>query len=281
MGTDPRETSIDLTGSVALVTGGGRGLGRAFALALAAVGARVAVAARTAAQVEETVQLIERAGGSARAIACDVSAPDDVAHLVTTAEQLGPVDILVNNAGVAGPIGADWEVDPEGWWHTFAINMRGPFLCARAVLPGMVTRQRGRIVNISSGAAYNRLPLLNAYCASKAALTHWTKCLAMETKAQGIAVFAFAPGTVGTAGTEYLATSPDVPQELGDLVRARFRQGRDTPIARAAQMLLFLVSGRADALTGRHIRVQDNAEELVRRAEEIQREDLHVLALRT
>ena len=159
MGTDPKETPIDLTGSVALVTGGSRGLGRAFALALAAAGAKVAVTARTAAQLAETVQLIERAGGSAIAIPSDVSAPDQVAHLVTTAEQLGPVNILVNNAGVAGPIGADWEVDPEGWWHTFEINMRGPFLCARAVLPGMVTRQRGRIVNISSGAAYNRLPL--------------------------------------------------------------------------------------------------------------------------
>jgi NAD(P)-dependent dehydrogenase (short-subunit alcohol dehydrogenase family) len=281
METTPKETPIDLTGSVALVTGGGRGLGRAFALALAAAGAQVVVTARTAAQVAETVELIERAGGSALAIASDVSAPDEVAHLVTTAEQLGPVDILVNNAGVPGPMGAVWEVDPEDWWHTVAINLRGPYLCARAVLPGMVRRHRGRIVNISSGAAYNRLPQLDAYCASKAALTHWTKCLAIETKAQGIAVFSFAPGTVRTAGTEFLATSPTVPQELGELIRARFRQGRDTPIARAAQMLLFLVSGRADALTGRHIRVQNSEADLVRRAEVIQREDLHVLALRT
>jgi hypothetical protein len=103
----------------------------------------------------------------------------------------------------------------------------------------------------------------------------------MGTQAHGIAVFAFAPGTVRTSGTEYLVTSPDVPKELGDRFRARFSRGEDTPIDRAAQMLLFLVSGRADALSGHYIRVQDNEEELVRRAEEIQRDDLHILTLRT
>ncbi len=100
MHTDSRDTPLDLTGSVALVTGGGRGLGRAFALALAAAGARVVATARIAAQVTETVDLIELSGGTALAMPGDVSMPDDVACLVTAAEQLGPVDILVNNAGV-------------------------------------------------------------------------------------------------------------------------------------------------------------------------------------
>lgn len=272
---------IDCTGSVAIVTGGGRGLGRAFALALAAAGAQVVVTARTPAQLTETVQLITDAGGAARAIPCDVSMPEEVARLVTAAEQWGPVDMLVNNAGVAGPLGTPWEVDPSAWWHTFEVNIRGAFLCARAVLPGMLTRHRGRIVNISSGAAVRWFPALDAYCASKAALTQWTLCLAREMQAHGIAVFAFAPGTVRTAGTDYLATAPEVPQALGDLVRARFREGRDTPIARAVQMLLFLVSGRVDALSGRHIRVQEQEDDLVRRAAEIQREDLYVLTLRT
>jgi NAD(P)-dependent dehydrogenase (short-subunit alcohol dehydrogenase family) len=269
---------------VALVTGGGRGLGRAFALVLATAGAQVAVTARTAAQLAETVQLVERAGGCALAIPGDVSVPDEVAHVVTTAEQqLGPVDILVNNAGfhVAGSLGHDWEVDPEGWWHTFEINLRGPFLYARAVLSGMVQRQRGRIVNVSSGSAFNPRPQMDALCASKAALTHWTRCLAVDTQAHGIAVFAFVPGAVRTPGREYLATAPEVPKEIGDEFRAWFSRGQDTPIDRAAQMLLFLVSGSADALSGRCIRVQDKEEELVQRAEEIQREDLHILTLRT
>jgi NAD(P)-dependent dehydrogenase (short-subunit alcohol dehydrogenase family) len=284
MATTPGEAHVDLTGQVALVTGGGRGLGRAFALALAAAGAKVAVTVRTAAQLAETVQLIERAGGCALAIPGDVSVPDAVAHVVTTTEQqLGPVDLLVNNAGwhVPASLGYDWEVDPEGWWHTFEINLRGPFLCARAVLPGMIQRQRGRIVNISSHAAFTPRPLLDALCTSKAALTQWTRCLAMGTQAYGIAVFAFAPGLVRTFGSEYLVTSPDVPKELADIFHGRFSRGEDTPIERAAQMLLFLVSGRADALSGRFILVQDNEEELVRRAEEIQRDNLHILTLRT
>jgi NAD(P)-dependent dehydrogenase (short-subunit alcohol dehydrogenase family) len=285
MSTAPRETPIDLTGQVALVTGGSQGLGRAFALALAAAGAQVAVMARTAAPLAETVQLIERAGGRALAIPGDVSVPDAVMHVVTTAEQqLGPVDLLVNNAGwhVPGSLGYDWEVDPEGWWHTFEINLRGPFLCARAVLPGMIKRKRGKIVNISSGAAVNANPLMDALSVSKAALTHWTRCLAAGTRQHGIAVFAFAPGSVRTPGREYLATAPEVPKEIGDRFRAGFSRGEDIPIERSAQMLLFLVSGRADALSGRYINAnQDNEEELVRRAEEIQREDLHILTLRT
>jgi NAD(P)-dependent dehydrogenase (short-subunit alcohol dehydrogenase family) len=284
MRTAPRETHVDLTGQVALVTGGGRGLGRAFALSLAAAGAKVAVMARTEAQLAETVQLIERAGGCARAIPGDVSVPDEVAHVVTTTEQqLGPVDILVNNAGfhVPGSLGYDWEVDPEGWWHTFEINLRGPFLCARAVLPGMIKRKRGRIVNISSGAV-NANPIMDALSVSKVALTHWTRCLAAATKEHGIAVFAFAPGSVRTPGREYLATSPEVPKEIGDRFRAGFSRGEDIPIERPAQMLLFLVSGRADVLSGRYMNAnRDNEDDLVRRAEEIQRDDLHILALRT
>lgn len=284
MSTDAGATHVDLTGQVALVTGGGRGLGRAYALALAAAGAKVAVMARTKAQLAETVQLVERAGGCAMAIPGDVSAPDQVAHVVATAEQhLGPVDILVNNAGfhVPGSLGHDWEVDPEGWWHTFEINLRGPFLCARAVLPGMIQRKRGRIVNLSSLSAFNARPLMDALCASKAALTHWTRCLAADTQAHGIAVFAFVPGGVRTPGREYLATAPEVPKEIGDEFRAGFSRGEDIPIDRSAHMLLFLVSGRADALSGRCIRVNDDEEELVRRAEEIQRDDLHILTLRT
>jgi len=281
MSADPSHPPVDLTGQVALVTGGGRGLGRAFAIALAKAGARVAVTARTAEPLAETVAMVGRAGGRALAIPGDVSAPDAVAHVVRTAEsQLGMVDILVNNAGAVGPLGYDWEVDLEDWWRTFEVNVRGPFLYARAVLPGMVKRQRGRIVNISTGAGFGRLPQMDAYCATKAALTQWTKCLAADIQAHGVTVFAFHPGMVRTSMLDSL-TSPDVPNAVQAYFSSLLSQGRDVPIERSAQMLLFLVSGRADALSGRFIRAQDNEEELVRRAEEIRRDDLHVVTLRT
>jgi NAD(P)-dependent dehydrogenase (short-subunit alcohol dehydrogenase family) len=281
MGADAGHPSIDLTGQVALVTGGGRGLGRAFALALARAGARVAVTARTAAPLAETVEMVERAGGRALAVPGDVSAPEAVAHVVRTAEsQLGAVDILVNNAGAVGTLGYDWEVDPEEWWRTFEINVRGPFLYARAVLPRMVDRRRGRIVNVSTGAGFNRLPQMDAYCATKAALTQWTRCLAADIQAHGVTVFAFHPGMVRTSMVDHL-TSASVPNAVQAFFHSALSQGRDTPIERSAQMLLFLVSGRADALSGRFIRAQDDEEELVRRAEEIRRDDLHVVTLRT
>ena len=281
MSADPSHPLVDLTGQVALVTGGGRGLGRAFAVALAKAGAHVAVTARTAEPLAETVAMVERSGGRALAIPGDVSAPEAVAHVVRAAEsQLGPVDILVNNAVAVGPLGYDWEVDLEDWWRTFEVNVRGPFLYARAVLPGMVNRQRGRIVNISTGAAFGRLPQMDAYGATKAALTQWTKCLAADIQAHGVTVFAFHPGMVRTPMLDHL-TSPDVPNAVRALFHSLLSEGRDVPIERIAQMLLFLVSGRADALTGRFIRALDNEEELVRRAEEIRRDDLHVVTLRT
>ena len=282
MPTDASDPRLDLTGQVALVTGGGDGLGRAFALALAGAGARVALTARRAEPLTETAELVRRSGGRALAIPGDVTASDAVTRVVSVAEaQLGPIDILVNSAGIVGPLAYDWHADPEDWWRTFEVNVLGSFRCAREVLAGMVARRRGRIVNVSSGAGFNRLPRMGAYCATKAAVTQWTKILAEDTRAHGIAVFAFHPGAVRTSMLAGLTESPDVPREVGDMFRALLNQGRDTPIQRCAQMLLFLVSGRADALSGRFIRAQDNEDELVRRAEEIQRNDLHTVTLRT
>lgn len=283
MSINASDSQVDLTGQVALVTGGGDGLGRAFALALARAGARVALTARRAEPLTETVEQVEQGGGRALAIPGDVTEPEAVARVVRTAEsQLGPIDILVNNAGVLGPLGYDWQVAPEDWWRTFEVNVLGAFRCAREVLAGMVMRKRGRIVNISSGAGFSRLPQMGAYCATKAALTQWTKTLAEDTRAHGIAVFALHPGFVRTTSMAASVTSPDAPRAVQDTFHALVSQGRATPIERVTQMLLFLVSERADALSGRFIRAKDDNEaELVHRAEEIQRSDLHTVTLRT
>ena len=273
--------AVDLTGQVALVTGGGRGLGRAFAVALGKSGASVVVTARTAAAVAETVEIIERAGGRALAMVGDVAEPHGAAETVAAAEsRLGPLDILVNNAGITGPLGHDWTADAGDWWRTFETNMRGPFLYAQAVLPRMIARRRGRIVNISSGAAIGRLPLMAVYGATKAALTQWTTGLAAEIETYGVSVFAYAPGFVVTPATEHLAGSPDVPTETGDFFRAFLKDGRDTPITRSTEVLLFLLSGKADALSGRFIHAKDDEAALVRRADEVRRDNLHVLTVR-
>ncbi len=274
----PAEYSGTFTGQVALVTGASRGLGRAFAQALAGKGAAVGVTARSEAGLAETVESISSKGGRAVAVTADATDRSAASRVVAEVTQrLGPVDILVNNAGVAGPMGADWEVDPEEWWWTQEVNVLGPFLYSRAVLPEMVARGRGRIVNLSSGAATFRGSYYSAYCASKAALTHWTSCLAGATASHGVTVLAYDPGTVRTAMTELSATRPGPANPITDGIRKAFEEGTDTPIEDCVQMFMFLASGRADALSGRHISVEDDEDELLRRITEIETDDLYTL----
>ena len=143
-----------LDGQVALVTGASRGLGRAFARILAAAGVTVAVAARSAAGVRTTAEEIRAQGCRAAAYELDVTDGAAVAQVVAAVTRdLGPIDLLVNNAGIMAPMGPDWLVDRDAWWRTFEVNVLGSFLCAQAVLPAMITRERGRIINISSPAA--------------------------------------------------------------------------------------------------------------------------------
>lgn len=279
MTADSFNPPIDLHGQVALVTGGGRGLGRAFAQALAASGAAVAITARSEAQVQETAHLIVAAGGQALALPGDVTDAPTVTHCVETVQQhFGPIDILVNNAGIITPIGPLWELDPTMWWHTLDIHVRGSFLYAHAVLPSMITRRRGRIINITSPGGWNAIPYASAYCLSKAALSYLTGCLAGETQQYGIVVFSYAPGFVRSAMTEYLAESPEVERWFGDAFSRIFATGTDTPIAQTIQGLLWLVSGAADGLSGRNIGDWDDITDLVQRAAEIQPTDNYTLA---
>src|SRR5258708_33512645 len=147
----PNRPAVDLTGQIAIVTGGGRGLGRVMAQALAAAGAAVAVVARSKVELTEISHVIDQDGGRAIAVPVDVTDRDAVERMVQDVEgKLGPVDLLVNNAGVIGPIGPIWDIDPDDWWHAINVDLRGPFLCARAVLPSMIQRRRGRIINVAS-----------------------------------------------------------------------------------------------------------------------------------
>lgn len=267
----------ELAGQVALVTGGGRGIGARIATELTQAGMRVAVAARSPDQIERVAREI---GGIA--VQVDVSDQASVAHMVSHVErELAPIDLLVNNAGVMSQASAKtppgtttrhplpiWEEDPSAWWRVFEINVLGAYLCCRAVLHGMVDRGRGRIVNVGSGGAY--LPVRpgnvtgTAYGPSKAALWRFGELLAGALAEQGIAVFTISPGLVRTAMTEVFGDdAPWTPPEL------------------APRLVRVLASGRADKLSGRYIHAEhDDIEDLIQRAEEIVESDLNAIRLR-
>jgi NAD(P)-dependent dehydrogenase (short-subunit alcohol dehydrogenase family) len=261
----------DKASTVALVTGGGRGIGQGIALGLVKAGMRVAVTARSADQLAETVGL---AGGDSIAVVADVADPAAVRAMVREVEQrLGPVDLLVNNAGIAGPYGPMWDGDPEAWWRCLEVNLRGPYLCCREVLPGMIARRSGRIVNVTSGAGVFAIPDMSAYVVSKTALVRLSEQLALEAGPFGVRVFPIRPGVVRTAMVEEGRKRVPLVQKVLD-------DGLDVTPQVVAELVLFLASGRADALSGRLFSVNDDREEIVRRADAVEREELYLLRSR-
>jgi len=252
-----------LDGQVALVTGGGRGIGKLIAAELADAGARVAISARSANQVEQTARKIGGLG-----LTGDVSREADVARIVSETErQLGPIDLLVNNAGISGPQMPFSKETPETWWRVFEVNVLGAFLCSQAVAPAMVERGGGRIVNIGSGASYLPVTMLlgTAYGPSKAALGRFTEMLAEQLRARNVFVFLISPGLVQTdmSAGAFPDDAPWTPPEL------------------APRLVRVLASGRADALAGRYVHAEhDDVEALIERADEIVAEDLNAIRLR-
>jgi 3-oxoacyl-[acyl-carrier protein] reductase len=251
-------TDGELQGQVALITGGGRGIGRNIAVELAGAGVKVAVAARSTGEIEETAAEVD-----GLAIQCDVSDRDSVERIVAeTEEKLGPLDLLVSNAGISLEEGAAWELDPDEWWRVFEVNVLGVYLCCRAVIPSMLERGRGRIVNVASGAAYLPGSSSTAYSASKAAVHRFSETLANQLRGR-IPVFSISPGLVKTRMTEPFGDdAPWTPPELAPrLVRA-------------------LASGRLDELAGRYLHAEhDDVDALAARIDEILEQDLNAIRL--
>jgi NAD(P)-dependent dehydrogenase (short-subunit alcohol dehydrogenase family) len=245
---------------VALVTGGGRGIGAGIVRELADAGMRVAVSARSADQVEQVAQEV---GGLA--VPADVSRRDDVERMVAQVErELGPVDLLMANAGVAGWESTTWQLAPDAWWRVLEVNVLGVYLSCRGVIPGMLERGRGRIVITGSGAAYLPSSRNAAYAASKAAVWRFGEILARQLEGR-VPVFVISPGLVRTEMTEgrFPDDAPWTPPELAPrLVRA-------------------LASGRYDRLAGRYIHAEhDDVDDLLSRIDEIERDDLNAIRLR-
>jgi NAD(P)-dependent dehydrogenase (short-subunit alcohol dehydrogenase family) len=258
----------ELEGHVALVTGGGRGFGKAIAKAFAAEGARVTVTARSTKQIDTTVAEIKAAGGQAFAVPGDVTNRKDVERVVSAAHKhFGPTTLLVNNAGLASPFGPIGTIDPDEWWASQAVHVRGPFLYMSAVLPEMIKQRAGRIINVASLGGTRVEPNLSAYCVGKATEIRLTEQVAAEVKQYGISTFAIEPGTVYTDMAEATINDPNaqryVPFMIEFLKQIKANHDPALGLARCARMCLDLASGRYDALTGRYLTPEDNFAELV------------------
>jgi 3-oxoacyl-[acyl-carrier protein] reductase len=238
----------------ALVTGGGRGIGAGIARALAEDGWSVVVGARSRDQIDAVAQEI---GG--RAVELDVSDAGSVGRAVAEA---GDVELLVANAGIPDQEGPTWELDAQDWWRVLEVNVLGVHLSCSAVIPGMLERGSGRIVITGSGAAYLPGTSRTAYATSKAAVCRYGETLANELRGR-IPVFHFSPGLVQTEMTNRFPDDlPWTPPEL------------------APRLVVALASGRADALAGRYIHAEhDDIDDLIARADEIERDDLNAIRL--
>jgi len=231
--------------------------------------------------LEATVDVIEARGGTVAAAVADVTHPVELTDAITDLRrELGHFDLLVNNAGVVGPIGPLWDIDASEWWNAVDVNLRGVVLTSQIVLPDMVARRRGRIINLSSQAGVHRWPLVSAYSVSKAAVTKLTENLAHETARHGVSVFSVHPGLlpIGMANTvtNSTATTP-YEEHIYEWTTTALLEGRGATPAQAVELIMRLASGEGDALSGRHISVHDNFDELVARHTEIQNHDLYVL----
>ena len=245
----------DLDGRVALVTGGGRGIGRAIALELGRCGASVAIAARTTAELSSTLAEISRSGGTGAAIAADLSDRAEAVRVVAETErQLGQVDILVNNAGVGSSIDPRPVVSfsDDTWDLTLALNLTAPYICCKAVLPGMLLKKWGRIVNIASIVAKIGADRGSAYAASKGGLVSFTKSLALEVAKDGIAANAICPGPVRTATSDKRLTQIASERNVlfSDLEKNLTPMGRRLDPSEIAHAVAFLASERAAGITG-------------------------------
>jgi NAD(P)-dependent dehydrogenase (short-subunit alcohol dehydrogenase family) len=242
---------MKLAGEVAVVTGAGRGIGRAIAEVQAREGAKVALMARTAAEVEAVADAIRAEGGSARAYALDIVDREAVAKAFAAVERdLGPVSLLTNNAGAFSAYGPIWTVDPDDWRGDVETNIFGTFNCCRAALPPMIARRRGRVIVMTGGGAATSFPNGSGYATSKAGLLRFAECVSDTLVGTGVLFFAMDPGLVRTAMTERQLESEAGRKYLTDIPRL-FEKGVDVPPTLAARLSVEIGAGRFDRLAGR------------------------------
>ena len=246
---------MKLEGQVAVITGSGRGIGRAIALAYAREGAKLALAARNEKELDEAVGAVSELGAEAMAVPTDVTSQEDTERLARrVVDRFGRIDVLVNNAGNSGPVGPLQGNDIADWVNTISVNLTGTFLVCRAVIPVMLGQSAGKIINLSGAGATNAWSNMSAYCSSKAAVVRLTEVLAQELDGRGITVNALGPGSVHTSMwdkmTEQAAEAgADFIHQLG----MRVTSGGGASIDECAELAVWLASEDSGELTGRLI----------------------------
>jgi NAD(P)-dependent dehydrogenase (short-subunit alcohol dehydrogenase family) len=265
---------------VALVTGGGRGLGRAASEALARAGFAVAAVARSEKEISAVADEIRASGGNAIAIQADVTNPEDVRRAFSeTRHALGPIDLLLNNAGGGTAMGPTWEDDVDEWWADVKLNLLSVFLCSHQALPEMVERSSGRIINVASYWAHHPHPFYAAYCCSKAAVLSFTESVALAGQPHGVSTFVVDPALIRTRLEDSFRQSPRGRKWLPEFLE--FTEEDYTPASDTATLIVELALGKADALSGRCIRTRTNLETLLAEIDEIRDRELYVLRLGT
>jgi NAD(P)-dependent dehydrogenase (short-subunit alcohol dehydrogenase family) len=244
---------MDFTGKVAVITGGGNGIGRAASMAFARYGAKVVIVDRDGKAAEGTAGSIKQQGGDALAVIADVTKSADVqAYVKATLAQYGRIDCFFNNAGIEGKIASTMDYDEAMFDQVIGINVKGVFLGMRYVLPEMVKQGSGAIVNTASVAGLMASPGMSAYVASKHAVIGLTKTAAQEVAASGVRVNAVCPGPVDTRMIHSLETmiNPADPAGVGVKYQSTIPSGRYSTPEEIANMVVFLCSDLASNTTG-------------------------------
>ena len=270
---------MSLAGQVCVVTGASRGIGRGIAIEQARAGGRMALLARSA-EVEDVAHRINASGGEARTYRTDILDAAALAATIAAIEHdLGPISLLTNNAASFYAIGPIWEVDPGTWWRDVELNIRGTFLGCRAVLPGMLARRQGRIINLTGGGTGTPFPYGSGYGTSKAGVLRFTESVSGTLEDTGVMIFAMDPGPVRTAMTEFQMTDAAGRKYLTDIA-GLFERGIDVPPALAGRLSVAIGSGRFDRLAGRMLfAARDDIDLTDAQIDEILAQDLRTLRI--
>lgn len=269
----------ELENTVAVVTGGGRGIGRAIAMEMASEGASVAVLGRDLSTLGACVADIESIGGRALALSCDVVEPDAVQGAFAEIERaFGSVDTLINNAGRFGHIGPVWEDTSDEVWRDIEVNLRGTLNTIRCVLPAMREGRKGYIINLIGGGVVRPLPAGPGYSTAKTAVLRLSECLAVSLQGSGVTVIPVAPGLVRTDMTERQLQSLEGKRHLAGVAH-RFESGDDLEPTVAARLCAEIAKGQLDALHGRVVSAWDDLDTLKKTAAIIQDSGNRVLTL--